>query len=364
MRILMLCPEYSIHSVKWINALADRGYEVHSCYCKGQEDKASLINNKVIRHMLPIKAPYGYYINAPFLKGIVKSINPDIIHVHRASSYATLARFSGVRCDILSIWGSDVYEFPIKKNANRRIIEKNLDYAKCLASTSAVMAEQSKLFLLDKSKKINVTPFGVNVDLFKPCHINHNNIVIGTVKTLSIKYGIDIAIKAFGKTVNKLKSRGYDQIAESIKYNIYGRGPLKDKLQELINDLQLEDKIKLCGYIQNNDVPNVINSFDIFLLASNEESFGVAAVEAMACGIPIVATKVPGFSEVIDNGNTGLLVDIDDVENMSESLYRLIIDIELRKKLGNAGRERVLQKYNWDDNVSQMEKLYKEVNNV
>lgn len=361
-KILMLCPEYSIHSVKWLNAMIARGYEVHSCYCKGQEDKASLVSPQVIRHPLPIKAPYGYYLNIPFLKKIVKETKPDIIHVHRASSYATLARLAKIRCDVLSIWGSDVYEFPFINKYNTRLIEKNLAYANCLASTSGVMAEQSKQFLKDQSRTIHVTPFGVNIDQFNIAPVEHESIVVGTVKTLSVKYGIDTAIKAFGKTLDLLRANGKSEIADTLTYRIYGRGPLKEELQTLIDSLHLENQVTMCGYIQNTEVQKVINSFDIFLLASSSESFGVAAVEAMSCGLPVIATKVPGFSEVVDDGVTGILVDIGDVESMSAALYTLINDKELRDKFGVAGRQKVLDQYNWVNNVSQMERLYEGAN--
>ena len=357
----MLCPEYSIHSIKWLNALANRGFEVHSCFCKGQNDNTVLLDSRVISHALPIKAPLGYYLNAIFLRMIVNRIKPDIIHIHRASSYATMARLAGVRCDILSIWGSDVYEFPYKKNRCKRILVNNLRYASCLASTSKVMADQARLFLFDQNVHIHVTPFGVDLKSFKPAKIEHQGMVVGTVKTLSEKYGIDVAIKAFASVVKQLYETGYGSIADEITYRIYGRGPLRSQLQELIESIDMKDKISLCGYIQNNEVPRILNSFDVFLLASNEESFGVSAVEAMACGLPVVATKAPGFLEVISDGITGLLVGIGDVDCMSKALYKLIINEGKRKKLGEKGREKVVACYDWENNVDQMIQLYKGV---
>lgn len=363
MKIMMLCPAYSIHSIKWVNSLAERGYEIHVCFCKNQGDKAGITNDAVIKHELPFSAPIGYYLNAVNLRKITQQIKPDIIHVHRASSYGTLARIARIQCNVLSIWGSDVYEFPFKSKSNRNIVKKNLAYANCLASTSGVMAEQSRQFLKDSEKKIFVTPFGVDITRFiGGSKKEKTSITIGTVKTLSPKYGISDAINSINILLNKLRDTGYIDIANAIRYDIYGKGPLKDKLQSQINNLGLEKVVNLLGYIQNLDVPEKLRNFDIFLASStlSSESFGVAVVEAMACELPIVATKVPGFTEVVADCETGFLVNIKDPLAISEALYKLIINKELREKMGKKGRERVLTLYNWEDNVTYMEKIYVE----
>ena len=361
MRILMLCPAYSIHSVKWANALAERGHEIHIAFCKGQEDSAGLLCASIIQHKLPIPAPLGYYLNFLVLKKLINFVEFDIIHAHRASSYGTLIRMSKSRCDILSIWGSDVYEFPYKSKIHRSIIEKNLSYTRCIASTSFVMAEQAKQFLESENIQILVTPFGVDLKKFSvDSRIKNNNrFIIGTIKTLSYKYCIDDAIDSFKLLLDKLNRRGYQEIANNIEYWIYGKGPMKGVLQQKIDDLELCDKVKLLGYIQNPEVPLKLKQFDIFLVTSQEESFGVAAVEAMACSLPVVATKAPGFCEVVSDGKTGLLCGIHAVEEIAESLLMLIIDQDKRIQMGLNGRQRVIDLYNWSNNVSTMESVYK-----
>lgn len=363
MKLLIVCPEYSIHSVKWLNAFAKKGYEVHSCFCKGQEEKMGMLDGKIIRHMMPFKAPFGYFLNIPYFRKIVKRIKPDIIHVHRASSYATLARLSKIKPDVLSIWGSDVYDFPYRSRRNKTVITKNLSYAKILASTSGEMAKQARFFLADKTKTIYVTPFGVDTSSFYPYHIQHPDIVVGTVKTLSPTYGIDTAIRSFANALSRLKDCKYNDIADKLKYYIYGKGPMLSELKNLIKELGLEDRIMLCGYIKNSEVPSVLNQFDVFLLASRSESFGVAAVEAMACSLPIIATKAPGFLEVVDNGVNGILVDIDNVDEMGNALFKMLTDSLLRKEYGQNARKKVLQLYDWKDNVDYMESLYLEAKN-
>lgn len=93
----------------------------------------------------------------------------------------------------------------------------------------------------------------------------------------------------------------------------------------------------------------------------DSESFGVAAVEAMACEVPVVATEVAGFKEVIIDRECGFLIHKNEPEEMAECILKLYHSEELRNCFGKNGRQRVLEKYNWDSNIDTMSVLYKEV---
>lgn len=90
----------------------------------------------------------------------------------------------------------------------------------------------------------------------------------------------------------------------------------------------------------------------------DSESFGVAAVEAMACGIPVIASDADGFKEVIEDGITGILVPKGDIDAIAESMYKLMHNDKLRKQMGQAGVQHVKKLYDWDNNVNNMEEIY------
>ena len=113
-----------------------------------------------------------------------------------------------------------------------------------------------------------------NLNLVK----KEDKIIIGVVKTLELKYGIEYLIKAV-KELEKILAKEY---FEKIEVRVYGKGSLKKSLENLAKELNIEKKIKFEGFILNSEVPKVINKMDIFVVPSLEESFGVAAVEAMA----------------------------------------------------------------------------------
>ena len=365
MKILFLSAANSIHTVKWINALASRGHEVYLVYNKGHEPKMDQINKNIHQHQLKYKGGVGYYLNAKELRKLKKEISPDIINVHYASGYGTLARKSKLCPILLSVWGSDVYDFPNKSFVNKSILKKNVLHAKKIASTSNCMANELRDVLKMPKLQIGITPFGVDLEKFKGCteekEKKNHKILIGTIKTLKPLYGIAELIKAVKILSENLVKDGYEEICKQLQVEIYGDGPQKEELEKLIQELSLENVIYLKGQIPNKDVPQVLSQFDVFCATSFKESFGVAVVEAMAMSLPVVVTDTDGFKEVVADGENGYIVPIGNEKAIALKLQELIIDRKKRESMGKAGRKRVEELYDWEKNVDTMEKLYEEV---
>ena len=112
MKIMFVSAANSTHTVRWVNALAERGHEVYLVSNRGHEPKEDALNSRVKLYLMKHSGGKGYYLNAGELRKIAKRINPDVINVHYASGYGTLARKARLPKYILSVWGSDVYDFP------------------------------------------------------------------------------------------------------------------------------------------------------------------------------------------------------------------------------------------------------------
>lgn len=362
MKIALISAGHSIHTRRWAEAFAERGHEVHVIFCSNHSyDYCGAYNGKIIGKKLCFPAPFGYYLNAYELKSYIRKENFDVVNVHYASGYGTLGRLAGQKHALLNIWGSDVYEFPYQSKFNLKTVRKNLTYYDYLASTSNCMAEQAKK-VVDVDKKIYITPFGVDTEKFKPVIVEKKKgYVVGTVKTLDPKYGIDISIKAFAKLLQMLAENGKKDIADNITYEIYGKGDEKDNLVSLAKELGVADKVRFMGYVDNVKLPVVINTFNIFCCTSRQESFGVAVVEAMACGVPAVTSDVDGFKEVMENNKTGYIVERENVDEAATALFDLLIDDEKRTACGQYARERVLKLFDWNKNVDTMLSIYEEM---
>lgn len=356
-KVMFIAPAKSIHTQRWVTSIAKRGWKVFliSLPDAKWENPIEISNLKIV--YLPIAGKGGYYLNALALYKIYINIKPDVINVHYASGYGTLARIAKLPDVILSVWGSDVYEFPYQSKIKNFIIRNNIKYAKKVASTSYCMARQANK-VVGEDLHCTITPFGVDINLFKhKKEKNSDKFIFGIIKTLEPKYGINYLIDAYSIFVKNTEGA-----KETTELRIYGDGADKEILQKQACSTNLPG-IYFGGKIVNNKVPDILNDFDVFCCSSisDSESFGVAAVEAMACELPVIATDVDGFKEVIEDGINGVIVPRKDPEAMAEKMLYFYDHHELVKNMGKVGRMRVIQKYNWENNVNTMLELYESI---
>lgn len=354
MKILMVTCADSIHAVRWANAFAAKGNEVHFVAEKGHEVKGDKMDPNVKIYYLKYSGSKGYILNARQLHKLWRQIQPDVVNTHYASGYGLLSRLANIHPQVLSVWGSDVYDFPKVNRLNKAIVVGNLKKADAIASTSHVMAEQVRRLMNNPNQPITITPFGVNIDKFTPegeAVKDDNIFLFGTIKKLTYKYGIDYILKAFALFMEKWKAEG--SLGRVPHLFICGKGENRKDFENLRDELGLAPYVEIQGYIPNDEVPKLLRSFDLFCLGSVEdsESFGVAAVEAMACGLPVLATDVDGFKEVIENNITGFIVPRMNAEAMADKMWQLYTDPTLRLEFGKNARKRVCDMYNWENNI-------------
>ena len=165
MRILLLGPANSIHLQRWAAALVDRGHTL--CLASQQRCELALLPAAAEVVWLPHGGSLGYFRNTWSLRQLLARWRPELLHAHYASGYGTTMALSGFRPTLLSVWGSDVYDFPYEGALKNRLLRWNLRRATLIASTSHAMARQVQR-LTPERVDIPVTPFGVDVDRFAP----------------------------------------------------------------------------------------------------------------------------------------------------------------------------------------------------
>lgn len=367
MRIAILALRHATHTVRWVNALAERGHDVHLIYASRHRDALRVassvpvdpLHSGVRTHTLPIPPPLGYLLNTLHLRQVLRRIQPDVLNTHFVSGYGTLARLAGFRPNIVSVWGSDVYEFPDKSPLHRRLIRDNLRFADAVTSTSHTMAERTRS--VGMLSDVTVVPFGIDTAIFTPGPASidkRDTITIGTIKTLAPKYGIDLLIRAFAKAREALRPE-LPHVADRLRLLIVGGGPDYAELLSLTQSLGVADVTTFAGRVLHSDVPAQLQALDIYVALSRAESFGVAVLEASAVGVPVVVSRVGGLPEVVHDGHTGLIVPGDNAEAASGAIQRLILEPQLRHRLGGQGARFVRDHYDWWNNVSEMEAVYR-----
>jgi len=172
---------------------------------------------------------------------------------------------------------------------------------------------------------------------------------IGVVSRLSPEKGLDILLKAFARLRKEFPK---------LKLDIAGDGPERSNLEKLSQQLSVTDQVKFIGYLDGpKKLARFLSGLEVFALPSRSESFGLALAEAGYLGIPCVASNIGGTKEVIVDGETGLLVPRDDDEALARAIAKLLRDGNLRKKLGQAARERVEKNFSKGRMLAEIEKF-------
>jgi len=220
-------------------------------------------------------------------------------------------------------------------------------------------------FLADWARQIGINcpieiiPNGVDVGDFKAdsdkgdirekLGINPDEKIIVTVSRLVKKNGTEDLIKA-GQYLDF-----------PFKILVIGQGEDKEKLERLIKELGLEDKVLLLGHIGHKELPNYLSISDVFVRPSLSEGLGNVFLEAMAVGLPIIGTPVGGIVDFLKDEETGLFCRVEDPQSIAKKIKRLLLDTGLREKIIENGQELVRKKYDWQGISQKMEKIFKKL---
>lgn len=346
MKIAMISSGNSIHVKKIANALIERGHTITLFTLPNHNKLLSDFDKRINIIKLPVSGSKGYILNAPYIRYYLSKHPVDLINSHYASGYGTLARFVGKHPLALAVFGTDVFEYPYKSRFNMHNIIKNLDFADVITSTSHVMEKEVRKFYKNK-RPIYITPFGVDLEKFRPIKVTKDDTFeFGIVKKIEPQYGIDLLLYAYQMFLQKYPTA-------KTRLVIYGFGSELENYKKLANKLDIYKNVEFKGYIQNELVPKVLNHMDVVCFPSVvNESFGVAVVESMACGIPVIASDAAGFTEVIEDGITGLIIPKKDLNALSNAMKTMFeMDKEKRKMMGYAGVKRVSEMFNFKKNM-------------
>jgi glycosyltransferase involved in cell wall biosynthesis len=348
MKIALFAPSTSTHTQKWALGLKRNGLDICVITFANHYSKehAERVETYALPQYLPGKLSYLTTVFA--LRSLLTQIKPDIVHAHYASSYGFVASLARISPLYLSVWGSDVYHFP-KKPLNKRILSFSLSSATYICSTSRAMLEETKKYT---DKHIELIPFGVDTNHFvpNPSQKSSGEFHIGIAKSLKDIYGFPKLIEAFAKLVKE---------EDCVHLVIIGDGPEKERYQQMVEKHGMSQQVTFVGFVPQEELPQLLTELDLFVLPSESESFGVSALEAQACGVPVIVNNVGGLPEVVKHGVTGMIMPNNEPEEIYNAMKTLLNDDHNRHQMEVNAVQFVRDNYQWDDCVQQMVDLYK-----
>lgn len=204
---------------------------------------------------------------------------------------------------------------------------------------------------------IEVIPNGVDDGAFRPVR-NRERIkeefgvegrVVLYVSRMSYRKGPHVLLNAFSRI-------------EDAVLIMVGSGEMLPFLRAQAKFLRIEDRVRFLGYVESRMLPELFGMADVFVLPSvTAEAFGIVILEAMASGVPVVATDVGGIPEIVRESESGVLVPPGNELELRKAIQELLLDDELRKRLGANGRKAVEERYSWERVTERIEKTYEDV---
>ena len=357
MRILHICSARSIgggekHVASLANSLAQRGHDIFVALAPDSP-------LRVLLHEVPpeniIELPMRNALSlgrAWKLARFARSNAVQIVHAHVGRDYPLAALAAGRSSAQLVLTRHVMF-------ALGRVHKVTLRRTARVIAVSQVVADALRSQAIFKSEIIRVIHNGVDVESFATAKAtappNQKKLRVGTVGELApVKRHED-----FVRVAQKICAERDD-----VEFIIAGEDKSRDeenrsRLAQLIADAHLEDRVHLVGWTE--DIANLLATFDLFVSTSESESFGMAIVEALASGLPVVATETDGAREVIEPDVTGRLVPVDDVDAIARSTSELLSDPAERARLGANAQQAARQRFGLERMVDETARLYEEV---
>ena len=365
-RVLMVAPPSSgglaRHVISLLDGLSEDGYEV-GVACEAD----SLIAEVARARSTPVygvsvggRGPSGTLVSVVQVARAVGALHAQIIHTHslRAGLVGALVMPGAPGAKLVAT----IHNFPpggatmqARRSRERWAVRMLLRRADRLVTVSEALRGELIALRSEVAAKTVTIPNGVDISAEATdqssaraaLELPPEGPVVGMVARLAPAKGIAEFIQCC-----KLVSEQWP----AARFVLAGGGPLWEEAQARREALGLADRLQLVGEVESTR--EVMGAVDVLVVASTSEGSSVVAMEAMACGKPVVATRVGGLPEVVLDGETGILVEAGDPRGLAEGIERLLQDPELGRQMGMRGKQRARQCYDVREMVARVKEVY------
>jgi glycosyltransferase involved in cell wall biosynthesis len=309
----------------------------------------------------PLGRSVGYALGNVRFARVVGQVRPDVVHLHTGTSLlAPLARLTTGR---KSAWMLDFHE-PLEVRHSEKTTRTVYGMARRGGFVGVTHSSQVTLKLeaaLGGGVPLVGIPLGVDTAQFrKPAEDR---------TSWRTRHGWDLENPLVVSVGRIAAMKGAPELLEvarrvlerqpSVQFALIGKGQLLEELSERARALGIDERVRFMGYV--DDVTSALAASDVYLSTSRYEGFGIAVLEAMATGLPVVGTKIDGLLDLVVDGETGVLVALDDIQGYADGVCVLTEDAGKRVSMGTAARRRAEQEFDVSVTVRRYESLYLEL---
>jgi glycosyltransferase involved in cell wall biosynthesis len=341
-RIVIFGWAHSVHIQRWVSGLAKRGYRIKVVSLDGP----SLPD--VDTCILPRRGRWSYLTQAAAAAKEARAFSPHLIHVHYAGGFGLWGMRTRIKPLLISVWGSDLIGYR-PRWLYRAFLRSMLKRATHITATGEWLKKSTCELLPEAAARLSIIPFGVEIpDKINP-PLSAKPIRLCFIKGHHFKYGPDVLLKALADVKKEISD---------IILSMAGSGEMTTRLETMASNLDLQKNVQFVGFVSPDQMYPFLQQHHIMVMPSRTESFGVAALEASACGRPVIASRVGGVPEVVLHRKTGILVPPKDPQKLAEAIINLAQDAKTREEMGQAGYRFVKENYSWEKSLDMMGELY------
>ena len=276
-----------------------------------------------------------YFVEAVLAADLLRRDAITHVHNHIGDHSGTVtmlgAKLAGIDYSIT------FHGWPVFFDAKYSRIKEKVHGARFTRSISYFCRSQLMMFSeCDDPTPFKVVHCGLETDKYKYRPPRKEIKYLLCVARLSSEKGLAFLVQA----LRLLRNKGYD-----LELRLAGDGPTKEHLKKLVDDFGLAEQVHFLGYLNEDEVIRELQHSDLFVLPSFVEGLPVSAMEALAVGLPVIATNIAGTSELIEDGKTGVLVRPSDAESLADAVVRITQDYAFRLRAAELGRERVIDEF-------------------
>lgn len=306
--------------------------------------------------------PYKWENETEFitdLQRVFQIVKPDVVHAGPVHTCAYLVAKAGFKPLVTMSWSSDIlYETKHDETLVPRA-QYALKHTSVLVGDCQAMANEAANTYGFSPENMVLFPWGVDLQAFNPVGTNQvreklnwqDQFVFVCVRSWEPVYGVDITLKAFGEITKK-----YHQA----RLLLYGNGSQAEMVHGMIDQYHMADKVFLGGKIDNRELADIYRSADVYLTSAHSDGSSVSLMEAMASGLPAIASDIPGNMEWVFDGENGLsFIDGDDAMLAEKMAYLLEQGAEVQK-MGETARKTAEVRADWSKNFPKLLTAYQQ----
>jgi glycosyltransferase involved in cell wall biosynthesis len=357
-RVLYFSRDLTTHDFRFLTSLANTALDVY--YLRLEKQNASLQENSLPKKVKNLPGLTDHINNGSEnfsllvdqLREIIHQVNPDILHAGPIQSCGFLSALTGFSPLITMSWGSDILVDSEKDFLWRWVTDYTLNKTSVLLGDCQVVKMKAIQFGFSENR-IVLFPWGIDLRQYQPGKNLQfrerlgwaDKFVLLSNRSWERLYGVEIVAKAFVAAA---------QSKPNLRLILLGSGSQKKEITKIFEEAGMIDRVHFGGVVAQKNLPDYLHAADLYLSASFSDGSSVSLMEALACGLPVLVSDIPGNQEWIDQDRNGWIFETGNVENLKNSILEIYKTQYKLPIISQEARKTAEKKANWEDNFQKL----------